>query len=176
MRLQQYPAVEPHWPYGTVGYIYMKTTDGEKDMGIRELVIQEAVKTNAGWFIRAGLQTHQFSPSDETYSFEVGENGEAAQCVPWDDDLEEQFNPRVGPFAEAPGTKPVRFSEPSASDVAEPTVVDGQPAWDVYDPETDVTTVERFEPEAGWTVRPPAVRAQDVMDEDAKEVAPNGHR
>lgn len=169
VKLQTYPPVEPHWPHGTVGYIYIKTTAGKKEMGIRELVIQDAEETPDGYRITAGFQAHIDDLAGRSFVFEVDQDGESAECVPWDDALEAEFNAPRQPFTEAEGTVPIRVGEPADNPNVSPIVIDGQLAWRVFDPETNTERIERYDPDAGWTVNPspPPVHDASVGDREA---------
>lgn len=93
MRLQNHEPVEPHWPYGTVAYFYITESPAGKTITTRELVVEEVTEIEDGYRVIAGPMDHQHSPDAETYVFEVDQDGESAQCVPWDDELETQYHP-----------------------------------------------------------------------------------
>ena len=170
MKFETYPPVEPHWPHGTVGYIYIKTSAGKKEMAIRELVIQDAEVTPDGYRITAGFPSHILDLANRSFVFDVDGEGESADCVPWDDALEAEFNAPRQPFTEAEGTVPIRSGEPTDNPNVSPIVIDGQLAWQVFDPETNTERIERFDPAAGWTVNPSPPPAHDVLSEDREAV------
>lgn len=93
---------------------YLKRPEGGFDIDIRELVVSSATRTDTGWLVTAELPGRSFAPDARTFEFEVDEDGESTDCVPWDDDLDREYNPlhRQQSFTEEPGTVPVRVGEP----------------------------------------------------------------
>lgn len=116
MKLEQLPAVEPHWPYGTVAQFYIKRGAAVKAIGVRELAVLDVIEIEGGYRITAGSMQNQYDVNDRQFVFEVDETGESVECVPWDDDMEQEFNSVHRRYTEAPGTKPIRVSEPSYGD------------------------------------------------------------
>lgn len=115
MTEQTYPPVEPHWPLGRVAQFYLKRPEGGFDIGMRELVVTSAARTETGWLVTAELPAHIFAADERTFEFEVDEDGESTDCVPWDDELDREYVPpsRRRDFTEEAGTVPVRLGEPS---------------------------------------------------------------
>lgn len=129
MKLQSYPAVEPLWPYGTVAHFYVKDRAEGRRIGIRELVVSHVEPLSDGWRVVARLQDSALDVQNRQFVFQVDNTGESPDCVPWDDDLEEEYNPRRADFTEAPGTVPIR--------VGGPTLPPNADVWAMFDNTTD---------------------------------------
>jgi len=88
------PAVEPFWPWGAVAWLIIRS-DGQKRAEWYE--VRRVTKIEGGWEVIAGRENQSTD-----YAFEVDENGESAMCVPWDDEIDRQFDQyhelRLGPL------------------------------------------------------------------------------
>lgn len=87
--------IEPHWPWGSIAFLEIRRA--EPTAGWYEVV--EVTKTQDGWEVvatRPGLAVDLV--------FDVDEDGESANCIPWDQDVDSQFieyhNLMDGPLAE----------------------------------------------------------------------------
>lgn len=116
MTNQTYQPVEPHWPLGRVAQFYLKKLKDGSNIGIRELVVSSASRTENGWRVTAELPDHMFARDDLAFEFEVDEDGESTDCVPWDDELDREYNPLRSSwdtYTEPPSTRPIQVGEPA---------------------------------------------------------------
>lgn len=79
------PAVEPHWPTGTVAHIYVTTKATTPTVDVEELAISRVTATPHGYRIVA-----------EGTVYDVDRNGESAECVPWDGLIDMQYGKEHG--------------------------------------------------------------------------------
>lgn len=130
---------------GSVGRIYVKQDPGWGDdqglMAVERLPIRHLMRIDSGWVILAGDKGE--------YIFEVDANGESAECVPWDDEMERQFQLQgedIPPTFDMPEpeAEPVK---PQQTQVVEPTGIIVQTDPGLYHPGT--ATVEYLLPVSG---------------------------
>ena len=78
---------QPHWPRGAVGRFYVKQDPARGDahglMAVEQLPLLNVRRIDTGFVLLAGAKGE--------YLFEVDTNGESAECVPWDDEMEREF-------------------------------------------------------------------------------------
>ena len=127
MKFHSSPPIDPLWPYGTLAYFYVKNGTEGRDIGVRELRVREVEHLATGWRITAEVREDMLDIKDREFVFEVDENGESPVCVPWDDELEQQYNLWNGTFTEEPGTVPVR--------IGGPTLDPDTDLWEIFDAE-----------------------------------------
>lgn len=87
MKAWKQRARSPHWPLGSVGRFYVKKDpawgDAQGLMAVERLDIRNVRRIDTGFVVLAGDRGQ--------YLFEVDTNGESAECVPWDDEMEREF-------------------------------------------------------------------------------------
>ncbi|MFF0903980.1 UNVERIFIED_CONTAM: hypothetical protein RF653_09930 [Kocuria sp. CPCC 205316] len=90
-----YDPVEPLWPYGAVAYMFPvpaeRVSDGKPAIGVRKVQVIGVHPMPDGWRITAGTG----DLDDEV--LDVDEDGESAECIPWNDDLEATYGPKPPP-------------------------------------------------------------------------------
>lgn len=87
-------AIEPFWPSGSVAHIYIDTNARTPVLQVEELAISRVVEGPTGWRVEA-----------EGNIFDVDEQGESADCVPWDEMMEMQYGKTQGLEARAAAHK-----------------------------------------------------------------------
>ena len=104
---------EPFWPYGTVAHFYTKRlTTSSQEVAMRELQIERVELLVNGWRVTARVKANQLDSRDREFTFEVDENGESPDCVPWDDELENEYRPKRKTYTEESDTVPIRLASP----------------------------------------------------------------
>lgn len=96
-KFESYDPVEPLWPYGAVAYMFpipaKKMSDGKPAIGIRKAEITGVHRMPDGdWRVTADVYS-----DGRREVFDVDEDGESAECIPWNDDLEETYAPKPPP-------------------------------------------------------------------------------
>lgn len=119
MNLLKYRPRAPYWPLGSVGRFYIKKSPARGDdaglMAVERLPIRNVRRIDNGWVILAGDKGE--------YIFEVDANGESPECVPWDDEMEREFQlygEDIPPTYNMPEPRP----EPEAVDPQRAQVVE----------------------------------------------------
>ncbi|WP_144836045.1 hypothetical protein [Kocuria rosea] len=92
-KIESYDPVEPLWPYGAVAYMYPipaeKMSDGKPSIGVEKIPITGAhPMPDGGWRVTIG------SGLEKKLILDLDEDGESAECIPWNDDLEETYAPK----------------------------------------------------------------------------------
>lgn len=103
-KFESYDPVEPLWPYGAVAYMYpipaKDMSDGKPSIGVEKIPITGAhPMPDGGWRVTIG------SGLEKKLILDLDEDGESAECIPWNDDLEETYVPKP------PDPEPVKQKE-----------------------------------------------------------------
>jgi len=100
-------------------------------MAVEQLPVLNVRRIDTGFVILAGTQGE--------YLFEVDANGESAECVPWDDEMEREFQLHgedIPPTYDMPNPDLEPPESPQVAEVVQPVGIITQPDPGLYHPGT----------------------------------------